>query len=181
MKEEFFDIVDENNLITGKKKLRSEAHTQGLWHRVVQIYFFRKFNNEIQILVHLRAKNKDQNPNKWDTRFGGHSKAGENVQNTIKNEMLEEIGLELKTSNLIDGGTYKRDNYPNREFIYRFYYKFEEENISNLRFNDGEVQEIKWMKVAEILESIENNPNLWSANKVGFNQALEELEDKLSN
>ena len=87
--QEYFDIVDENNALTGEKKLRSDAHTTGLWHRTVHIYLFRIINGKFEFLVHLRSKTKDLNPNKWDPRFGGHLKTGENVQDTVKSELLE--------------------------------------------------------------------------------------------
>ena len=42
MQEEYLDIVDENENLTGEKELRSVVHAKGLWHRVVHIYFFRE-------------------------------------------------------------------------------------------------------------------------------------------
>lgn len=95
MSNEYLDIVDENNNPTGKKRLRSEVHTLGLWHRTVHIYFFRERNGGIEFLVHLRAKNKDLNPNKWDTRFGGHIRAGEKLEDTVIKEVHEELGLQI--------------------------------------------------------------------------------------
>ncbi|MFA5999947.1 MAG: NUDIX domain-containing protein [Candidatus Paceibacterota bacterium] len=176
--EEYFDIVDENNKELGEKKLRSEAHTAGLWHRTVHIYLFNEVGGNIQFLVHLRSKNKDLHPNCWDTRFGGHLKAGENVESTVESELLEEVGLKLDQNNLIKGEIYKMDNYPNREFTYTFYYRFIGE-ISALKFNDGEVQEIKWMKVSNIMESMTNEPKIWSGGKDGLSQVLNVLKDKL--
>ena len=76
MEKEYLDLVDENNNLTGEKELRSVVHSTGLWHRTVHIYFFRKINNIFEFLVHLRSKDKDLRPNCWDTRFGGHIKAG---------------------------------------------------------------------------------------------------------
>lgn len=176
--DEYFDIVDENNVPTGEKKLRSLAHATGLWHRTVHIYLFREVSDSIQFLVHLRSKNKDMHPNCWDTRFGGHLKAGESVESTVESELLEEVGLELKQDNLIKGEIHKRDNYPNREFTYTFYYEFTGE-ISALKFNDGEVQEIKWMGVSDIMDSMTSEPQIWSGGKDGLMQALNVLKAKL--
>lgn len=177
--DEYFDIVDENNLPTGERCLRSEAHSQGLWHRTVHIYLFKK-TDEIEFLVHLRSKTKDLNPNRWDTRFGGHLKAGESIQDAIKGELQDEVGLTLEPSNLIQGEIYKRDKYPNREFTNAYYYKFEGE-ISFLKFNDGEVQEVKWMKSSEILESMMRAPETWSGSKGGFTEILIVLKSNLKN
>lgn len=176
--EEYFDIVDEDNKPTGEKRLRSEAHTLGLWHRTVHIYFFRKPGEDIELLVHLRSKTKDLHPNCWDTRFGGHLKSGESLKETLKSELMEEVGVKLEPNNLIQGETRKSDKYPNREFVHVFYYKFEKD-ISTLKFNDGEVQEIKWMKASEISNSMTNEPEIWSGGKDGLTQALNVLKAKL--
>ena len=178
MNEEYFDIVDEDNKPTGEKRLRSEAHATGLWHRIARVYLFSEAGGNIQFLVHLRSKNKDMHPNCWDTRFGGHLKVGESVESTVESELLEEIGLKLEKDNLIKGETYKRDNYPNREFVYTFYYKFIGE-ISELKFNDGEVQEIKWMEVSDIIKSMTNEPKIWSSGNDGLTQALNVLKSRL--
>jgi len=175
---EYLDIVDENNVLTGEKKLRSEVHSQGLWHRTVHIYLFKIVENEIYFLVHLRAKNKDLHPNCWDTRFGGHIKSGGSIEDGIKSELMEEVGLELEQGSLIQGEVYKRDHYPNREFTHSFYYKFDDD-ISTLKFNDGEVQEIKWMKVSDILESMEKNPEIWSGGRTTLTQVSRVLKIKI--
>jgi len=76
MPEEYLEIVNENNDLISRVEPRSFVHSTGLWYRTVHIYFFRKSNKKIEFLVHLRAKTKDLNPNKWDARFGGHIKSG---------------------------------------------------------------------------------------------------------
>lgn len=35
---EYFDIVDENNNLTGKTEEREIVHTTGLWHREVAVW-----------------------------------------------------------------------------------------------------------------------------------------------
>jgi len=175
---EYLDIVDENNVLTSEKKLRSDVHSQGLWHRTVHIYLFKMADDEVSFLVHLRAKNKDLYPNCWDTRFGGHIKAGGSIQDGIKSELMEEVGLQLEQSNLIQGEVYKKDHHPNREFTHSFYYRFDGD-INTLKFNDGEVQEIKWMKSKDIMKSMTEEPEIWSGGKDGLVQVLEILKVKL--
>lgn len=177
-KQEYFDIMDENNKPTSQKATRYEAHTKGLWHRTVHVYLFRKMNDDIEFLVHLRAKTKDLNPNKWDTRFGGHLKSGETIEESVSGELRDEIGLTLEPSNLIQGEILKRDKFPNREFTNVYYYKFQDE-FSSLSFNDGEVQEVKWMKSLDILKSLAENPEIWAASKNGFSEILTTLQSKL--
>lgn len=176
--EEYFDIVDENNAPTGEKRLRSEAHTQGLWHRTVHIYLFRKKEDGIDFLVHLRSKTKDLHPNKWDTRFGGHVKAGETLEGTVLDELKEEIGLDVKLSDLIVGEVYQRDNFPNREFTAVYYCNFTGDE-SSLIFSDNEVQRVKWMDSREIPESMSKTPEVWTSKPEEFAEIMNVLVLKL--
>jgi len=176
--QEYFDIVDENNVPTGERKLWSEAHKDGSWHRVVPIYVFWKSGEEIEFLVHFRSDKVDAHPNEWDTRFGGHIKAGENIEQAFAGELLEETGLKADPLKVIRGEIYKKDYFPNREFSNVFYYEFSGE-LADLKFNDGEVQEVKWLKSSEIIKSMEENPGLWSAGRQGFIEILDFLKNKI--
>lgn len=178
MPEEYFNILDELGNPTGEKRSRFEAHSQGLWHRVVHIYLFRKINDKIEFLVHLRSKTKDLNPNTWDTRFGGHLKAGESIEDALVTEIKDEIGLELKPENFIKGETQKSDKFPNREFVSVFYYNYID-GLEKLKFDDGEVQEVKWMSSEDVIGSMNEGPSDWSGNPTGFNQILNFLKNKL--
>lgn len=157
---EYLDITDLHGNLLGEKKPREEIHANGDWHNVVHIHVYTKIRNETNILVHLRSKTKDLSPNKWDTRFGGHVKSGETVEETVLKEIREELGINVSISDLIKGETYSWDTMPNREVVHTFFYNFEGD-IDGLRFNDGEVQEIKWMSISEIQNSMTQTPNQW--------------------
>lgn len=118
-------------------------------------------------------------PNCWDTRFGGHLQAGQTLEDAVKSELMGEVGVDLDVRRLIKGEVRKRDNFPDREYTNVFYYNFEED-VSNLKFNDGEVQEIKWMKVDEIIESMGDNPAIWSGSKEGLIKAIGVLKNNLT-
>ncbi|MFP4514567.1 MAG: NUDIX hydrolase [Parcubacteria group bacterium] len=167
MKEEYLDIVDENNILTGEKKPRKEVHNSGFWHRTVHIYYFMIKNNQYYFLCHLRSKDKDLCPNMWDTRFGGHLQAGENVENALVEELKEEIGINTNMDDFIRGPIRKRNKYPNNEFTYIFYYKGSKE-ISKLKFEDGEIQKVKWFSTDDIANNLKNNKKDWANSLEGF-------------
>ncbi len=169
MVEEFLDIVDENNELTGESVPRSKVHTEGLWHRAVHIYLFRKNNEEVEFLTHHRSPFKDLNPDKWDTRFGGHIKSGTNFEDGVKSELKEEIGININLDQLVGGYWRKRDKFPNREFTKTYYFEYDGK-LEDLKFNDGEVQEVKWMSVENIKNSMVNNPEKWSGSLKGFTE-----------
>lgn len=174
--EEYLDIVDENNNITGEKKLRSLIHKDGSWHRTVHIYYFMKKNNEYCFLVHLRSKEKDLCPNMWDTRFGGHLKSGQDVKQTLISELEEEIGLRADINNFISGPVTKREDFPNNEFTHVYYYQGLED-INNLKFVDNEVQEASWLSAQDIIKEIKNNSNDWAPSLEGFESIYKYLID----
>ncbi|HBP01112.1 MAG: NUDIX hydrolase [Candidatus Moranbacteria bacterium GW2011_GWE1_49_15] len=175
MAEEYFDIVDENNDPTGETALRSVAHSQGFWHRVIHVYFYRKLDKEIELMVHLRSPFKDLKPNCWDPRFGGHVPSGESIEATIKNEIKDETGIILETENLLKGEVRKYDGGANREFIYENYYNFTGE-IEDIAFNDGEVQKVEWMGLQDIAETIKLNPENWNASSDELGRIANQLK-----
>ena len=167
MPDEYLDVVSENNELIGKKELRSKIHLEGIWHRTVHVYLFRKKDNVIEFLVHLRSPLKDLNPNKWDTRFGGHIKSGLSLEEAVKAEVKEEIGLEVSQQKLYEGEWYKRDKFPNREFSKVYFLEFNDD-VSTLKFNDGEVQEVRWLRAEKIKDSLTKSPQDWSTSLRGF-------------
>ncbi len=178
MADEYFDIVDENNKATGEKRRRTEAHREGLWHRTVHIYLFREAGGSVEVLVHLRSKDKDQHPNEWDTRFGGHVKAGATPEQTVNEELHDEVGLTIEPNKVIQGGIYKYDGGSNREFTMVYFYRFIE-SIDSLVFNDKEVQRVKWMAKDEIRNALRTEPRNWAASLSGFEQIMKVLTTKL--
>lgn len=157
MAEELFDIVDKNNNLLGITKPRSQVHKDGDWHRVVHVYVT---NNKGEVLVHLRSPNKDLNPTKWDARFGGHVVAGNDYDETAVTELYQEIGLQVSIDDLKAGNVHKYDGVTNREFVKIYFYTFNG-NISDLKFNDGEVIDLKWMSPNEIVQAAEESPEKW--------------------
>lgn len=178
MSKELLDLVDENNNLTGEKAERKIVHSSGLWHRTVHIYIFRKKGGAIEFLLHFRSPDKDMAPNCWDTRFGGHIKSGFSIEEGVKSELAEEIGLDIKSGQLIEGEWRESDKFPNREFSKIFFLEYDG-NLSDLKFNDGEVQEIRWMSIQDIKNAIADKPERWAAGLSSFNDASNSLINKL--
>ena len=105
-------------------------------------------------------------------------KSGESVEDAVRNELKEEVGLELDPLHLIRGEAGKSDSYPNREFVYAHYYEFNGDALS-LAFNDGEVQKVEWMKSSDIIKSMSENHDTWTGKREGFIKTLETLKSRL--
>lgn len=179
MTEEFLDIIDEDNELTGESASRSRIHAEGLWHRTVHIFVFRKRNNQIEFLIHLRSPFKDSSPDKWGTSVGGHIKVGASFEEAARSELQEEIGLDVDSEKLFGGYWRKRDRNPNREFTINYCLEYAGKT-EELTFNDGEVQEVKWMTVSEIENAMQKNPDRWAGKGTGLMDATDYLKEKIS-
>lgn len=89
-KEEMFPVVDEDGNITGAAT-RGECHNGcKILHPVVHLHVF---NSKGELYLQKRPEWKDIQPGKWDTAVGGHIDLGENVEQALKREAHEELGI----------------------------------------------------------------------------------------
>lgn len=88
--EEWFPLVDPEGRVIGQSS-RSECHSgPGKLHPVVHLHII---NSRGELLLQLRASTKDLLPGMWDTAVGGHIGIGESVEQGLRRETMEEIGL----------------------------------------------------------------------------------------
>lgn len=88
--QEMFPIVDKEGNITGAAT-RGECHNGSrLLHPVVHLHVF---NPQGQLYLQKRPAWKDIQPNRWDTAVGGHVDLGESVEQALRRETREELGI----------------------------------------------------------------------------------------
>lgn len=92
MKEEAFDVVDENDEVVGQAS-RKECHEKGVIHRSVMFFVF---DEEGRVLVTKRTGSKDFFPGYWSIVLGGHVNSGEIYEDAVLREVKEELGIEAK-------------------------------------------------------------------------------------
>lgn len=152
MSQEFFDIVDENNIPTGEVKSRDEVHCEKKdWHRAVHIWII---NNRGEILCQQRSWKKDGNPGKWQSFFGGHVKSGQTIEDCLQEELLEEIGIDVQKSEKQPIFLNIRRGEVAKHFGYTYVLEWNG-NIKDITFNDGEVEQVVWMDILELQSQIE--------------------------
>ncbi len=87
---ELFPIVDESGRVIGSAT-RDECHNGSkLLHPVVHLHIF---DREGRLYLQKRPDWKDIQPGKWDTAVGGHVDYGEEIENALRREAAEEVGL----------------------------------------------------------------------------------------
>lgn len=87
---EMFPVVNEDGQIVGAAT-RGECHGGSkLLHPVVHLHVF---NSQGELYLQRRPSWKDIQPGKWDTAVGGHVDLGENVEQALRREVREELGI----------------------------------------------------------------------------------------
>ena len=89
--EELLDVYDAAGRKIGQEP-RSRCHGDpALLHHTAHIMVFHPQTGEL--LLQLRAKDKDIQPDKWDTAVGGHLAVGEDFESGALRELAEELGI----------------------------------------------------------------------------------------
>ncbi|HWL52494.1 MAG TPA: 16S rRNA (adenine(1518)-N(6)/adenine(1519)-N(6))-dimethyltransferase RsmA [Chthoniobacteraceae bacterium] len=110
---ERFDVVDENNEVTGQAS-RHKVHAQGLRHRAVHILVFNKHGD---LFLQKRSHLKDSHPGSWDSSAAGHLNAGDGYEETAVRELQEELGI---SAPLTLFGTLPPSDATGQEFVQCF-------------------------------------------------------------
>ncbi len=111
--QEIFPIVDEEGRVIGSAT-RGECHSGSfLLHPVVHLHVF---NSAGDIYLQKRPEWKDIQPGKWDTAVGGHIDFGESLDDALRREVREELGITDFTAEFVDKYVFKSKR--ERELVY---------------------------------------------------------------
>lgn len=114
--QELFPVLDEAGNVVGKAS-RGECHNGSrLIHPVVHLHLL---NSRGELYLQKRPAWKDIQPGKWDTAVGGHVDYGETIEEALRREVREEIGLEDFTPEKICHYLYDSDREREMVYVYR--------------------------------------------------------------
>ena len=147
---EWFPVVDESgNEIARAPRHQCHDGKSKLLHPVIHIHIF---NEKGELFLQKRAMTKDILPGKWDTSVGGHIGPGESVEEALKREAEEELGIKIDPDKLIDISRYVFESDIEKEYVFSFIYKYNGEVV----FQESEIDEIKYYKKDEIYNLIKS-------------------------
>lgn len=159
---EYLDLCDENGLPTGQIVSRSDAHREGLLHRTAHVWVVREREGRAEILLQKRSREKDSFPGMYDTSSAGHIPAGIEPLPSALRELREELGIDALPEQLDYAGHFHcrydrvfhgkpfRDN----EYIH-IYVCREPVDLSALRLQKEEVEEVRWFDLEEVSREIQ--------------------------
>lgn len=177
---EYIDVLDENGNLTGKTKLKDEAHRDGIWHGASHVWIV---NPEGQLLVQKRSVNKISHPNKWDISAAGHIEAGEKPIDAAIRETEEELGLKFTPDALEHLFDYKQQCVLNNgTFINNEYdsvYLVEiDVNLEKLKLQEEEISKIKLISQNELKEVLESDNQSFVKHNEEYEKLLEILHER---
>jgi isopentenyldiphosphate isomerase len=144
MPEEMLDVVNQKGeTITSLP--RSEIHgNPALLHRVVHVLVF---NEKGELFLQKRSMSKDVAPGRWDTSVGGHVNAGETLDEAMKREMEEELGIAARTTEFLY--SYIHSNEFESELVYTYSCVYN----GAIHFQQDEIDEVRPWSLDEIRKS----------------------------
>lgn len=114
--EEMLPLVDKDGNITGAAT-RGECHNGSmLLHPVVHLHVF---NSKGELYLQKRPEWKTIQPGKWDTSVGGHIDLGEHVEQALRREAKEELGIEEFTPTALPQYTFQSECEQELVFPYK--------------------------------------------------------------
>ena len=143
--EELLDVVNEKGEILNTL-LRSEIHgNPSLMHRVVHVLVF---NDNGELLLQKRSMSKDVAPGRWDTSVGGHVNAGESLEDAVKRETEEELGITSFTPEFLY--TYIHSNDYETELVCTYSCI----HTGDIIFQEDEIDEVRAWEGDEIMAAM---------------------------
>lgn len=143
--DELFPLVDGNGKVIGKA-LRSECHNGSkLLHPVIHLHVF---NSKGELFLQKRSEDKDIQPGKWDTSVGGHIDFGELVEDALRREAREELGIVCFEPVFLR--KYVFESEIEKELVYSYKTIYE----GNIRIDESEVTEGRFWAPEEIRKKI---------------------------
>jgi len=147
-REEMLEVVNLSGEVI-RTLPRSEIHgNPSLIHRVIHVLVF---NSRRELLLQKRSLDKDVAAGKWDTSVGGHVNPQETLNEAVRREMEEELGISDCEPEFLY--SYIHSNSYETELVYTFSCTYD----GRINPNTQEIDEVRPWKIEEIIERLDED------------------------
>ena len=164
-------LVDKNDKEIGTEE-KIKTHKEGKLHRAFSIFIF---NSKGEMLLQKRAKSKYHSGGLWSNACCSHPRPGENLEQATHRRLKEEMGLVCDLQKAFHF-VYKT-NLDNNLTEYEFDHVFIGEYDGEVKINQNEAEDFKWVSIDALKEDVEKTPENYT---VWFKTALSEVLKFLS-
>lgn len=144
---ELVDIYNNKHEFLGYSKGRKELE-EGEFRLSCFVWII---NDKEELLIQQRLATAKNCPNMWETTSGGATQGDTSLTGTLR-ELEEELGIKANKDDLRFIGSYARIN----DFVEVYLLK-SNIDIKDLKLQEDEVQQAKWMKIDEFERLISEN------------------------
>lgn len=150
---ELIICVNEKDVEVGTIE-KMDAHIKGILHRALSIFIF---NDKKELLLQKRYSGKYHSPNLWTNTCCTHPNKNESSIDAANRRLKEEMGFSCPLQEVFSFIYYVEfdNNLIEHEFDHVFFGKY----TGNININPLEVDEYKWVSLADIKEEIAVNPD----------------------
>ena len=152
---EYFDVVDENDVVVDRQP-RRECLDKGLLHRAVVVFLT---NPQGDVYLQKRASNLRFYPGHWTASCTGHVSSGETYLEGAKREVKEELGVQCELTELGKFMTPKWNLDKGAEWEYITV--FEGTSSSRITLSD-ESEEGRFVPLAEFKSLAKSQPEMFT-------------------
>ena len=158
--DEFVNLVDDNDRIISKSLPRSYVHQRGIVHPTVHIWFIRRRDMGVSVLLQKRSHEKDICPDCYDVSAAGHVSQGDEFRHTALREIHEELGIEIPSNKLefigIRHSVHEEGKINDAELTAVYIYRGDIHR-AELTLQESEVSEVCWAEIDELISLMKHN------------------------
>ena len=152
MEKEMVDVIDRKNRVIGKVTKR-EIRERILWHRASSVLVF---SSKGEILVCKRASTRYIDPGKYEMGAGGTVSSGEDVQETARREMEEEVGIRNVKLKFLFRMPFDTPKNKHIDWVYSCVYD------GKIRVDGTETESYFFISIEKLLRMMKDDPEIFT-------------------
>ena len=135
---------------------KQDVHRLGKLHRAFSVFII----NENKMLIQKRNVNKYHSGGLWANACCSHPRYGENLKEATSRRLVEELGISCPLTKLFDFVYFSK--YSDGLFEYEYDHVFIGEYSGEFDFDKDEIEELRWIDIAELKNKMQEEPELFS-------------------